>query len=120
MAIKLFSVFSLTLSIILISSIFFHFSAALGGAVGGWTPLNDVNTPEVVAIGQFAVNEHNKEAGTKLEFQSITKGESQVVAGINYRLVINAKDGGHVRKYLVVVWDKPWEKIKKLTSFKQM
>ncbi|KAG5574422.1 hypothetical protein H5410_054556 [Solanum commersonii] len=87
---------------------------------GDWTPLNDVNTPYVVAIGQFAVNEHNKETGTKLEFQSIIKGESQVVAGTNYRLVINAKDGGHVRKYLVVVWDKPWEKIKKLTSFKQM
>ncbi|KAK6774886.1 hypothetical protein RDI58_025887 [Solanum bulbocastanum] len=98
MTIKLFSVFSLTLSIILISSIFFHFSAALGGVAGGWTPLNDVNSPDVVAIGQFAVNEHNKEAGTKLQFQSITKGESQVVAGINYRLVINAKDGGYVRQ----------------------
>lgn len=117
---KLFSVFSLTLSIILISSIFFHFSAALGGAAGGWTLLKDVNAPGVVAIGQFAVDEHNKEAGTKLEFQGVVKAESQVVAGTNYRLVINAKDGGHVGKYLVVVWDKPWEKFKKLTSFKQM
>ncbi|XP_055816083.1 cysteine proteinase inhibitor 1 [Solanum dulcamara] len=120
MTIKLFSVFSVTLSIILISSIFFHFSAALGGKAGGWTPLNDVNAPDVIAIGQFAVDEHNKEAGTKLKFQSIVKGESQVVAGTNYRLVIKAKDGGYVRKYLVVVWDKPWEKFKKLTSFKQM
>ncbi|MCE3050008.1 hypothetical protein HAX54_046281 [Datura stramonium] len=69
----------------------------------------------------FAVNEHNKEAGTKLEFQSIAKGESQVVAGTNYRLVINAKDGGgSIRRYLAIVWDKPWEKFKKLTSFKEM
>ncbi|MCD7455874.1 hypothetical protein HAX54_029976 [Datura stramonium] len=121
MTIKLASVFSVTLSIFLISSIFFHFSAALGGAVGGWTPINDVNAPDVVEIGQFAVNEHNKEAGTKLEFQSIAKGESQVVAGTNYRLVINAKDGGgSIRRYLAIVWDKPWEKFKKLTSFKEI
>ncbi|XP_059309479.1 cysteine proteinase inhibitor 1-like [Lycium ferocissimum] len=114
------SIFSMTLSIFLISSIFFHFSTALGGGVGGWKPLNNVNDPDVVMIGKFAVNEHNKEAGTKLEFQSIAKGETQVVAGTNYRLVINAKDGGYVRKYLAVVWDKPWEKFKKLTSFKEM
>ncbi|CAN4114648.1 unnamed protein product [Withania somnifera] len=120
MTLKFASIFSVTLSIFLISSIFFHFSTALGGTVGGWTPINDVNALDVVAIGQFAVNEHNKEAGTKLEFQNIVKGESQVVAGTNYRLVINAKDGGHVGKYLAIVWDKPWEKSKKLTSFKQM
>ncbi|KAJ8551763.1 hypothetical protein K7X08_021778 [Anisodus acutangulus] len=120
MTIKLTSIFSMTLSIFLILSIFFHISTALGGATGGWTPLNDVNAPDVVMIGQFAVNEHNKEAGTKLEFQNIVKGETQVVAGTNYRLVINAKDGGYVRKYLAVVWDKPWEKFKKLTSFKEM
>ncbi|KAM3283477.1 hypothetical protein P3S67_027122 [Capsicum chacoense] len=114
------NIFSITLSIFLISSIFFHFSTALGGGVGGWTPINDLNALDVVAIGQFAVNEHNKEAGTKLEYQSIAKGESQVVAGTNYRLVINAKDGNYVRKYLAIVWDKPWEKVKKLTSFKQM
>ncbi|PHT30855.1 Cysteine proteinase inhibitor 1 [Capsicum baccatum] len=115
------NIFSITLSIFLISSIFFHFSTALGGGgVGGWTPINDLNARDVVAIGQFAVNEHNKEAGTKLEYQSIAKGESQVVAGTNYRLVINAKDGNYARKYLAIVWDKPWEKVKKLTSFKQM
>nr|XP_009762773.1 PREDICTED: cysteine proteinase inhibitor 1-like [Nicotiana sylvestris]XP_016487404.1 PREDICTED: cysteine proteinase inhibitor 1-like [Nicotiana tabacum]AIE76374.1 cysteine protease inhibitor [Nicotiana tabacum] len=120
MTIKLTSIFSVTLSILLISSFFFQISTALGGAPGSWKPLTDVNAPDVVAIGQFAVNEHNKAEGTKLEFQNIAKGETQVVAGTNYRLVINAKDGGSVHKYLAVVWDKPWEKVKKLTSFKKM
>ncbi|XP_049392565.1 cysteine proteinase inhibitor 1-like [Solanum stenotomum] len=85
--------------------------------VGGWNPITNLTDPEVVKIGKFAVDEHNKEAKTKLEFQEITKGESQVVAGINYRLVISAKDGDSPHNYLAEVWDKPWEKFRNLTSF---
>ncbi|XP_055800492.1 cysteine proteinase inhibitor 1-like [Solanum dulcamara] len=86
---------------------------------GDWKPITNI-TEEVTEIGQFAVDEHNKEAKTTLKFQKVIKGETQVVEGINYRLVIAAKDGDLTHNYLAVVWEKPGEKSRSLTSFKQL
>ena len=36
-------------------------------------------------------------------FGRVIRGETQVVSGINYRLVIETKDGDH---YEAVVWEK--------------
>ncbi|KAM3322214.1 hypothetical protein P3S67_003365 [Capsicum chacoense] len=88
--------------------------------VGGWKPITDIKDPEVIETGKFAVDEHNKEAKTILEFQEVTKGESQVVQGINYRLTISAKDGDSLHNYLAEVWVKPSGKSKKLTSFEEL
>ncbi|PHT51980.1 putative RNA-dependent RNA polymerase 5 [Capsicum baccatum] len=71
--------------------------------VGGWKPITDIKDHEVVETGKFAVDEHNKEAKTVLEFQEVTKGESQVVQGINYRLTISANDGDSLHSYLAEV-----------------
>ncbi|XP_059317738.1 cysteine proteinase inhibitor 1-like [Lycium ferocissimum] len=109
---------------VVIASLFLHTSAALGGGkgglLGGWSPITDTNDRQVVEIGKFAVDEHNKEAESKLLFKRVVKGETQVVAGTNYRLVISAKDGSHSDKYLATVWDKPWENYRNLTSFKKL
>ncbi|KAM3321039.1 hypothetical protein P3S67_008241 [Capsicum chacoense] len=88
--------------------------------VGGWKPITDIKDPEVVETGKFAVDEHNKEAKMVLEFQEVTKGESQVVQGINYRLTISAKDSDSLHNYLAEVWVKPGGKSKKLTSFEEL
>ncbi|TMW81301.1 hypothetical protein EJD97_010507 [Solanum chilense] len=85
---------------------------------GDWKPITNI-TKEVIEIGKFAVDEHNKEAKTTLKFQKVIKGQNQVVAGMNYRLVIEAKDGDSTHNYLAQVWDKP-DKSKSLTSFKQL
>lgn len=85
--------------------------------VGGWRQIKDLNAPEVQEAAQFAVTEHNKEAGTNLEYQRVVKGETQVVAGTNYRLVIAAKDGTVTKNYEAVVWVKPWAHYRNLTSF---
>ncbi|CAN4089983.1 unnamed protein product [Withania somnifera] len=115
MAIKLVSLF------VVVATLLLHTSDAQGvrkeGILGGWKPITNITDPEVVEIGKFAVVEHNKKAKTKLEFQKVINGESQVVAGINYRLVISAKDDGSQHNYLAEVWDKPWEKFRNLTSF---
>nr|GME01933.1 cysteine proteinase inhibitor 1-like [Ipomoea batatas] len=99
-------------------------AAALGGReyplVGGWSPISDPKAPQVVEIAKFAVDRHNEEAKANLQFESVIEGQSQVVAGMNYKLVIAAKDGGAGNKYEAVVWDKPWEKFRQLTSFKQL
>ncbi|XP_020244461.1 cysteine proteinase inhibitor 1-like [Asparagus officinalis] len=91
------------------------------GIPGGYIPIKNLSDPHLVEIGKFAVSEHNKEANTKLVFTKVIKGESQVVAGINYKLVIEAKDitrNNKVGRYEVIVWEKSWEKFMKLTSFK--
>ncbi|KAI5671234.1 hypothetical protein M9H77_11598 [Catharanthus roseus] len=110
-----------TILLILAVTVFSDVSAALGGPnLGGWKPIKNTKDPSVVEIGQFAINEHNKEAKSGLKFQEIVKGETQVVSGMNYKLVISAKDGSASHQYEAVVWDKPWEKFRSLTSFKQI
>ncbi|PHT90327.1 Cysteine proteinase inhibitor 5 [Capsicum chinense] len=109
--------------LVVIATILLYFSDAQDCpkkvTFGGWKPITNLTDPEVVEIGKFVMDEHNKEAKTKLEFQEIIKGESQAVVGKNYRLVINAKDCDSLHNYLAVVWDLPWQKIRKLTSFEE-
>ncbi|CAL9174784.1 unnamed protein product [Musa hybrid cultivar] len=96
-------------------------AASSGKALGGWTPIKDVNDPHVQEIAQFAVSEHNKQANAALALGKVAKGETQVVSGTNYRLVLSASDGsGASAKYEAVVWEKPWEKFRQLTSFKKL
>ncbi|KAL2245005.1 cysteine proteinase inhibitor 5-like [Sesamum indicum] len=90
--------------------------------VGGWQPINPKD-PQVVDIANFAVTEHNKEAGSALVFQDVVKGQKQVVAGINYQLVIAAGDGtpaGVRLYYQAIVWEQASQKSRKLLSFQQI
>ncbi|PNX60785.1 cysteine proteinase inhibitor [Trifolium pratense] len=85
-------------------------------SLGGFNPVN-INDPHVIEIANFAVNEYNKEKTvTKLKLVRIIKGESQVVAGINYRLIILASDASSARNYEAIVFEK--QNFKSLTSFK--
>ncbi|KAL1537261.1 cysteine proteinase inhibitor 5-like [Salvia divinorum] len=98
-------------------------SAALDSPlVGGWSTIADPNTPQIVEIAKFAVSEHNKQAKTPLVFVSVVKGESQVVAGLNYRLEISVNDGGGADSgtYSAVVYSKIAPKLLELTSFDQI
>ncbi|KAK4373632.1 hypothetical protein RND71_009016 [Anisodus tanguticus] len=112
--------------LVVVATILFHTSAVHGSRkealVGGWKPITNLTDPVVVGIGQFAVDEHNLHAMTKLKFQQVTKGESQVVAGINYRVTITAEDGDSPppHHYLAVVLDKPQQKYRNLTSFRDL
>ena len=94
-------------------------SVAAGAVLGGYNPIPNVNSPHVQEIGKFAVEEHNKLAGTKLKFQSVIKGEYQVVVGTNYRLTLKAKTGGVSKKYQAVVLEK-LDHTKELTSFQPL
>ncbi|KAK2997035.1 hypothetical protein RJ639_025081 [Escallonia herrerae] len=108
----------------LVATAFHDVAAAMGGRkearVGRWEPIKDPKDPKVHEIGQFAVSEHNKEAKVSLKYESVVKGETQVVSGTNYRLRIAAEDGGVSGNYKAVVWYKPWEKFRQLTSFKRV
>lgn len=99
-----------------------HISAASRGPLlGGWKSIDNPNAPEVVKIAKFAVDEHNKKEHTSLRFVSVLKGESQTVAGTNYKLEISAKDGAAAaapKNYTAVVYSRVWENYLELTSFK--
>ncbi|ESR45011.1 hypothetical protein CICLE_v10002632mg [Citrus x clementina] len=88
--------------------------------LGGWKPIEDPKEKHVMEIGQFAVTEYNKRSKGALKFESVEKGETQVVSGTNYRLILVVKDGPSTKKFEAVVWEKPWEHFKSLTSFKPM
>ena len=99
--------------------IFFNSSAALGrGAItGGWKPIRNITDSGVIDIGKFAVDEHNKNDHASLNFKKLVKGESQVVAGTQYNITVTVVDEGRENNYIALVWDKPWQKFRKLVSF---
>ncbi|XP_020221522.1 cysteine proteinase inhibitor 5 [Cajanus cajan] len=85
--------------------------------VGGWSPIKDLKEPHVAEIANYAVGEYDKRSGAKLKLVKVVKGETQVVAGTNYRLVLAAKDGSATANYEAVVYEKPWLRFRNLTSF---
>nr|POE84128.1 cysteine proteinase inhibitor 5 [Quercus suber] len=110
--------FLLTLMILPIYS-----STALGGKsgggvlVGGWQPIKNITEPHVKEIGEYAVEEYNKESKSQLKFVSVVKGETQVVAGTNYRLILATKDGALAKNYQAVVWEKSRNDVKAVEAF---
>ncbi|KAK9091047.1 hypothetical protein Sjap_024224 [Stephania japonica] len=96
----------------------FYLDTAYGGRVrdGGWQAV-DPKDPHIVEIGRYAVDEHNKQANTSLKFKSVVKGESQVVAGVNYRLIVAAVHVKNVHNYQAMVYERAWEGFRNLTSF---
>ncbi|KAK4492812.1 hypothetical protein RD792_000137 [Penstemon davidsonii] len=90
-----------------------------------WLPLQNPNDPHVVEIAKFAIAEHNKEAKASLVFITVVKGErqsgeSQLIFGSKYRLLISAKDGGATapKNYQAVVSERRWGK--ELLSFQEI
>lgn len=96
--------------------------AALG-LTGGWEPIQNLKEGRVIPVAHYAVAAYNKEELTSLSLVSVLKAEKQIVAGVNYRLVLSAKDSAAaapVHTYTAVVFvplsaNKPLN----LTSFVQ-
>lgn len=89
--------------------------------LGGPRPISEPNDHKVVEIAEFAVSKHNKLAKTNLKLQSVVNGTLlQVLAGRYYRLVISAMDGNAhpPHDYLCLIYEKPWQHLKILISFK--
>ncbi|WCJ34073.1 hypothetical protein M5689_015398 [Euphorbia peplus] len=85
---------------------------------GRWIPIKDLKDSNIVEIANFAVNENNKKLKTNLKLETIEKGESQVVSGMKYRLLLVVNAGAWKDKYEVVVWKKAKTHVKTLVSFK--
>ncbi|XP_030511425.1 cysteine proteinase inhibitor 1-like [Rhodamnia argentea] len=92
-------------------------AGSTGAVVGGWKPIKNLSDPYVREIAEFAVKTHNGEANTGLLLKNVVKGETQVAAGMNYRLVVEVKGGADAGRFEALVWDKPWEHFRRLSSF---
>ncbi|KAI0516426.1 hypothetical protein KFK09_009101 [Dendrobium nobile] len=107
--------------------LFADLSSATGGdsppTLGGWKPIKNLSDPYVQEIAKFAVAENNKKVNSALTLSRVLSGETQVISGVKYRLIIKVSEisgsggGVTVRKYQATVWDKPWEKFRALISF---
>lgn len=94
-------------------------AAPRGPLVGGYSKIKDVKDPHIKEIGKYAVSENNKQTGGSLLFVRVVSGRQQVVAGMNYDLVIEATDGAAKGRYEAVVYERAWENYRSLTSFKR-
>jgi hypothetical protein len=57
---------------------------------GGLSPIRNIYHPKIQGLGQWAVAEHVKRANDGLKFGRVVGGEDQLVAGMNYFLLIQA------------------------------
>ncbi|KAL5705298.1 hypothetical protein ACHQM5_023622 [Ranunculus cassubicifolius] len=82
-----------------------------GALVGSYKPIPDVKDAHVQEVAKFAVTEHNKQDKTNLRYDSVVKGQMQVVHKVR---------GNTVNNYLGEVYEKAWEGYMNLTSFKAL
>ncbi|CAO2177870.1 unnamed protein product [Urochloa humidicola] len=71
-----------------------------------------------IDLARFAVDAHNKNASSQLEFEKLVKVREQLVAGILHYFTIKAKDGEATKLYEAQVYECPWEDIMELKDFK--
>lgn len=119
MALKFYTIL-ITLFLSLISGHSFNGTFGRKGVVGGWQPISNLKDPVVQQIGKFAVTIYNKEYKKNLAYQDVIKGETQVVAGKNYRLIITARDDTAVNNYQAIIFDQPSSHSRNLVSFKRL
>ncbi|CAL4940201.1 unnamed protein product [Urochloa decumbens] len=101
--------------------------AALGGGgrrgpLGGWRAIQNVSDPHIQELGGWALGQAQEKrlagAGPGLRFRRVVSGEQQVVAGMNYRLHVDAADPkGRAAPYVAVVYEQLWTNTRELTSF---
>ncbi|MQL98423.1 hypothetical protein Taro_031139 [Colocasia esculenta] len=95
--------------------------------LGGYRPIGNVNDPHVRELGQFAVDEHNRQSAgqSQLAFSRVVSGQQQVVAGMNYNLLVEAQGGGggsggagpSTALYEAMVYERPAANVRTLLSF---
>jgi hypothetical protein len=80
------------------------FSPPIAGAYGKIA----ADDEEVVKAVNFAINKHENmlDKGTKISLVKVSKAGKQVVAGMNYRMLVKVKVNGREEEAEVVVWRK--------------
>ncbi|CAK9311726.1 unnamed protein product [Citrullus colocynthis] len=101
MARSLFFVVSLLLFVLMLS---ITATSSRLELVGGYEPIKNIEDQHIQSVGEFAVNEHNKQAKTQLKFEKVISGTLQIVAGTNYDLQLTALEGNVSRIYGTLIF----------------
>jgi hypothetical protein len=80
----------------------------------------DLNDPNLISCFQQAVANYNASNGTDLVFVGVESATKQVVAGFNFKGIINVTNGGTPEKYNVTVWQKPGGQVIEVTDFNKV
>ncbi|KAL1370260.1 hypothetical protein HN51_000546 [Arachis hypogaea] len=67
--------------------------------IGGWNVIKDLSSPTVTEVAIFAI----EKGSTDLKLERVLHGQSQVVSGFQYLLVLSATTGNESNKYLAIV-----------------
>ena len=73
-----------------------------GHLAGGYTA-QDVNDPEIIEVANKAIEILKKET-SDIELVKIISAATQVVAGLNYRLVLEVKTNNQIEKWTLVLY----------------
>nr|AFK36636.1 unknown [Lotus japonicus] len=87
----------------------------MADAPGGWVPVT--NSIEIEILARFAVDEHNEKEKAALVLVRAIHAYSKVVAGVEYRVILEAKDGEKANYYEAEIFE-GLDHIKKLVEFK--
>lgn len=82
---------------------------------GGWSESQTADK-DAQAAAEFAVREMTQKTGSAIKLKKVLSVQKQVVAGMNYKLVLLVDDGKVERQADVVVWRK-LDNTSALTSF---
>jgi hypothetical protein len=86
---------------------------------GGHSPA-DVNDENLISVFKQGVDSYNAQNSASLQFVSVESATKQVVAGFNFKGVINVLEGGAAAKYQVTVWQKPGGQVIEVTEFTKL
>jgi hypothetical protein len=79
------------------------FGDSRNGFVGGYSKV-PITDEEVIAAAKYAVDEQSKREAEHLQLVRIRSSEQQVVAGMNYQLVLAVKKGTKERAAKATVY----------------
>ncbi|XP_046554412.1 multicystatin-like [Haliotis rubra] len=82
---------------------------------GGLTNV-DINSTEVRDMASFALGEINGLQGAQNTMEQVISAKAQVVAGINYFLTLEIKNGQETQICTVTVWSRVWLNDKQVTQ----
>nr|ANK58238.1 cathepsin F [Haliotis discus discus] len=84
--------------------------------VGGWENA-DISKDDVQTMAKFALDTVNAKENSQRQMVTIESATTQVVSGINYKIVLRVTNGGTDELCHVTVYDQSWTSTRNLTDY---
>ncbi|XP_048259519.1 uncharacterized protein LOC124131860 isoform X1 [Haliotis rufescens] len=84
--------------------------------VGGWENA-DISKDDVQNMAEFALDTVNAKENSQRQMVTIESATTQVVSGINYKIVLRVTNGGTDELCHMTVYDQSWTRTRTLTDY---